>query len=168
MKALSGYAEWFWLMAKNIKDVENRPRPLPHEIAMNLPVRIYLHASKSDYVQRNPNDLEFILFHLTSEQTQEFCSVDWDGLRGHIIGELTIMQQFKKHTYTEADHVDIGSQQKELQLAIANKEGYMSPWFFGSFGYAVKDGVLYEQPIPCKGKLGFFEPDIAQNGYSEP
>jgi hypothetical protein len=60
----------------------------------------------------------------------------------------------------EADHVDIGSQQKELELMIANNEPYMSPWFFGPFGYVVENGVLYERPIPCRGKLGFFEPDL--------
>ena len=163
MKALSGYAEWFWLIAKNIKDVENRPKPLPHQLAMNLPVRIYLHASKSDYVQRVPGDLEFILMQLTSEQCAEFCNVDWDKLRGHIIGEVTITRHFKKHHYTESDHVDIGSQQRELEISKANHEPYMSHWFFGPFGYAVQDGILYDEPIPYKGKLGFFEVSISDS-----
>ena len=162
MKALSGYAEWFWLMAKNWKNVENRPRPLPREIAFNLPVRIYLHASKSDHVQRHGDELEFIIMNLTSEQLAEFCSVPWDKLRGNIIGEITITKQMRKFRYVESDGVDIGSQQKELEIFIANSEPCMSPWFFGPFGYVVQDGRLYDKPIPCKGKLGFFEPLITK------
>jgi len=160
MKALSGYAEWFWLMAKNWKDIENRPRSLPMEIAINLPVRIYLHASKSDHVQHSYDELDFIKQHLTADQWAEFCDVDWDRVRGNIIGEITITKQMRKHSYVESDGVDIGSQQRELEIFVTNADPCVSPWFFGLFGYVVRDGCLYEEPIPCKGKLGFFEPDI--------
>ena len=157
MKALSGYAEWFWLMAKNWKDVENRPKPLPRELAFNLPVRIYLHASKT----KTPRDeLDFIRVTLTIEQEVEFNNVDWASYRGHIIGEVTITHQFKKHEYRESEHIDIGSQQRELDILIANNNPVMSPWFFGKFGYAVNDGLLYDKPIPYKGQLGFFEVQI--------
>lgn len=164
MKALSGYAEWFWLMAKNWKNVENRAKPLPRDMSVNLPVRIYLHASKSEHVQQSlfPDDLVFIREHLTTTQWAEFSQVNWKALRGMIIGEITIIKQMRKHSYVEADHVDIGSQQKELELMIASGEPYMSPWFFGPFGYVVEDGILYNNPIPCRGALGFFEPKIAQ------
>lgn len=40
MKALSGYAEWFWLLAVNIKPVENRDwsnNPIPSIIYSLLP-----------------------------------------------------------------------------------------------------------------------------------
>lgn len=158
MKALSGYAEWFWVMAKGGKDVENRPRPLPQRLAVSLPVRIYLHASKSDHVQRVPGDLEFILSRLTSEQLAEFCDVDWCDLRGKIIGEITITGQMKKRVLREADHVSIGCQDRELELLIASQSPSVSPWFFGPFGYIVTNPTLYEAPVPCKGMLGFFDP----------
>jgi hypothetical protein len=160
MKALSGYAEWFWLMAKNWKDVENRPKPLPHELASNLPERIYLHASKSEHVQKDYSTWYFILKHLTPDQEKEFLGVDWHKLRGCIIGEISITNQFKKQEVRESDHVDIGSQMREAEILIANKAPCKSPWFFGPFGYAVKDGVLYEKPIPYRGQLGFFEVQI--------
>jgi len=35
-----------------------------------------------------------------------------------------------------------------------------SPWFTGPFAFVLSHPVLYEEPIPCKGKLGFFEPEI--------
>lgn len=35
-----------------------------------------------------------------------------------------------------------------------------SPWFVGPYGYVLANPRFYEKSIPCKGKLGFFEPDI--------
>jgi hypothetical protein len=135
MKALSGYAEWFWLMAKNIKPVENRPWPIYKNI--ELPMRIYLHASKT----KSPkSDIEFIKRRLTLEQLLEFNTVDWSQYRGHIIGEITIT-----HRVT-ADDISF----KEVQ----------SVWFFGPYGFVVKDGKLYDKPILYKGQLGFFNVNI--------
>ncbi len=157
MKALSGYAEWFWLMAKGWKDVENRSRALPKEMFCKLPVRIYLHASKT----KTPREgLDFINSHLTQEQYLEFSQVNWDKYRGTIIGETTIVKQMKKGRYIESDHVDVGSQQRELQILVENKDPYISPWFFGTFGYVVTNSVLYKKPVPCRGMLGFFTPEI--------
>ena len=39
--------------------------------------------------------------------------------------------------------------------------GSKSPWFVGTFGFCLANPKVYEVPIPCKGKLGFFEPDIS-------
>jgi hypothetical protein len=160
MKALSGYAELFWLMAKNWKNVENRSRPLPLTLAFYLPVRIYLHASKSDYVKRSIKDKNFIFAHLNSEQWAEFCAVEWGKYRGCIIGEITITKQMRKFSYLESDHIDMGSQMKEIALLNAAGDPCRSPWYFGPYGYAVEKGVLYDKPIPCRGKLWFFTPDI--------
>ena len=37
-----------------------------------------------------------------------------------------------------------------------------SEWFEGSYGFVLKDAVAYDEPIPCKGSLGFFKPRIQQ------
>jgi len=135
MKALSGYAEWFWLMATNWKDVENRSWSLTRYIKRGeLPVRVYLHASKR---AASRNDVAFIKSKLTPGQRQEFEAVDWGKYRGHIIGEVTITD--------EVTFDDIG-------MKVTH-----SPWFFGEYGFVVKDGELYEIPIPCRGQSGFFE-----------
>jgi len=135
MKALSGYAEWFWLMAKNWKDVENRNWSLTRYIKRNeLPVRVYLHASKTKTPKK---EIDFIKSKLTRKQLQEFETVDWGKYRGHIIGEITITD--------EVTFDDMG-------MKVTH-----SPWFFGEYGFVVEDGELYEIPIPCRGQLGFFE-----------
>lgn len=132
--ALSGYAEWFWLMAKNWKDIENRPWSLSNKrmnsVGLTLPTRIYLHASKTP---ASDEEIEFILDTVEDGQSAKFCVVDWDDLRGKIIGEITITGEV-----TKSD----------------------SKWFFGKYGFLVKDGILYDKPIPCRGALGFFRPDI--------
>jgi len=33
-----------------------------------------------------------------------------------------------------------------------------SPWFTGKYGFVLENPELYEKPIPCKGRLGFFSP----------
>lgn len=36
-----------------------------------------------------------------------------------------------------------------------------SPWFFGPYGFAIRDAKLWDRPIPYRGQLGFFEVDEA-------
>jgi len=138
MKTLSGYAEWFWLIAHTppIKPVENRSWSLASKgiHRSDLPLRIYLHASKKG---ASEDEVDFIVRNLTEEQYQEFFDVEWDKLRGHIFAELTIIDEIT------AD--DIGIPESR------------SPWFFGKFGFVVRDGKLLDSPIPYKGQLGFFE-----------
>ncbi len=35
-----------------------------------------------------------------------------------------------------------------------------SPWFVGKYGFMLANPILYDKPIPCRGQLGFFKPDI--------
>ena len=138
MKALSGYAEWFWLMAKNWKDVENRNWSLTRYIKRDeLPVRVYLHASKKP---ASKEDIALIRKNLNPVRRQEFDQVDWGVYRGNIIGEITITD--------------------EVTMDDWGHPATHSRWFFGTYGYVVKDGELYDRPIPCRGQLGFFPVEL--------
>ena len=35
-----------------------------------------------------------------------------------------------------------------------------SLWFQGPYGFVLADPTAYDQPIPCKGMYGFFEPSL--------
>ena len=35
-----------------------------------------------------------------------------------------------------------------------------SEWFDGPYGFGLECPVSYDKPIPCKGRLGFFYPEI--------
>ena len=39
-----------------------------------------------------------------------------------------------------------------------------SPWFVGKYGFVLDNLVAYEEAIPCRGKPGFFVPEINQEG----
>ena len=47
----------------------------------------------------------------------------------------------------------------EVEISFVTLQ-HKSPWFTGPLGYILANPTLYNKPIPCKGKLGFFEPDF--------
>lgn len=149
MKGLSGYAEWFWLLAKNIKPVENRNWSMSRFFDREeLPVRIYLHASKTP---AGKEDIAFIRNKLYPNQLKEFDAVNWKEYRGAIIGEITITGQV---TLVESG---ILADDKGLQAVY-------SGWFFGVYGFVMENGELYDPPLPYKGQLQFFEVNLGSKG----
>lgn len=52
------------------------------------------------------------------------------GGRGHIVGSIEIVD-----CVTES----------------------ASPWFFGEYGFVLRNPVAFERPVPFRGALGFFE-----------
>jgi len=149
MKALSGWAEYFWLLAKNIKPIENRNWSLTRFFDMaELPVRIYLHGSKTPAPK---DDIAWIREKLYPAQLKEFDAVNWKEYRGAIIGEITITGQV---TLVESG---ILADDKGLQAVY-------SGWFFGVYGFVMENGELYDPPLPYKGQLQFFEVNIGSKG----
>ena len=134
MKALSIKQPWSWLVCKGIKDVENRTWHIHMPPLLNYPAtlrRIYVHTGKTiDDSAWN------FLDHLVSREI-------WDLIRtpdfhealtlGAIIGEVDIIG-----CTSDSD----------------------SPWFTGPYALMLANAILYEKPFPCKGKLGFFDPEI--------
>lgn len=72
---------------------------------------------------------------LTPDQWQRFEAEGPRMARGALIGEATIYDCVKASR---------------------------SPWFFGPYGFAIRDARLYAEPIPYRGQLGFF--DVQMNG----
>ena len=44
----------------------------------------------------------------------------------------------------------------EVTITACVKES-SSPWFVGPYGFVLANPVLYKEPIPYRGQLGFFE-----------
>jgi len=137
-KALSIKQPWAWLICTGYKDIENRDWFIGRKVASGmvnftipLPQRIYVHAGKqSDLTEETLNFIHKIVNPLT----HEYGSTWRDVLSfGSIIGE-----------------VDITGCVKESK----------SPWFVGKYGFTLANPILYEETIPCKGKLGFFTPEL--------
>jgi len=138
MKALSFKQPWAWLVCAGHKDIDNRSWHIHMPPLLNYPAdpkRIYVHTGKTI----DEDAFKWIAERIPMSITQNFMV---NGLpdrgmfiTGAIIGEVDITGC--------VDHSD-------------------SPWFFGPYGFTLANPVLYGEPIPCKGMLGFFEPNIPE------
>lgn len=97
---------------------------------VRLPLRIYVHTGKTG--EFDSETLQFIEFRLNEDQLISY-HLALPLTLGAIIGEVTITD------------------------CVIESE---SPWFVGNYGFVLADPVLYEQPIPCRGRLGFFKPEV--------
>lgn len=138
MKALSIKQPWAWLICSGYKDVENRSRPT------DFRGRIYVHAgAKVDQSAIPIQDYRISIgpqSFIPADVSRRMCieAID-DWKQGAIIGEVDITDC--KFRFGE-----------EL-------DSLYSKWHEpGRYGLVLANPVLYEKPIPCKGKLGFFEP----------
>jgi hypothetical protein len=96
-----------------------------------LPQRIYIHAGKTSDVNVPEKSLthRWIMERLTVDQQSEYLKSTLT--RGAIIGEATLTNCFKASS---------------------------SPWAEpGMYHFLLADPVLYKEPIPYAGRLGFFE-----------
>ncbi len=138
MKALSIRQPWAWLICSGIKDVENRSWPTP------VRGRVYVHTglSKSSI---DKVTLAAILRIATTREAARLM-LEWDRLtRGAIIGEVDIIACRRR-------------------VGIVG-DGEVSKWHeVGQYGFYLEDPVLYAEPIPCKGRLGFFIPELTAGG----
>ena len=130
MKALSLTQPMAWAIFHG-KDVENR------SWLTKFRGRIYIHASKgSDKEHYNFIALSGIAV-LLDEPLPELDDFE----HGAIIGEVDIIDCRYRH----------GDMNDNL----------FSPWaMVGQYGFILANPIEYELPIPCKGMLGFFQPQI--------
>lgn len=154
MKALSIKQPWAWLICKGIKDVENRTwwlhmSPLLNHpsYAKNVPMRMFVHASLSKS-EMSKDILASILRHLSGRQASEFMLVYERLSFGAIVGEVDVVGC--KYRFSEEN------------------DNLYSVWHeIGMYGLLLANPALYDEPIPCKGKLGFFEPELAAKRCSQ-
>ena len=141
MKALSIKQPWAWLICAGYKDIENRDWFIGRKVAsgavnftISLPMRVYVHTGKTfDYDGFNAV-CEWIGKGLVNPvNPDEWAKLAVYPTLGAVIGEVDIVDCVMKSA---------------------------SPWFVGKYGFVLSNPVEYDKPIPCKGKLGFFEPDI--------
>ena len=146
MKALSIRQPWAWLICKGIKDVENRTWHIHMPPLLNYPTtpkRIYVHTSKT-FADVESGWEEYVHKRVNNEIWQELWNTEFlkSLPLGAIIGEVDIVGC--KYRFGEEN------------------DNLYSPWHeVGMYGFLLANPILYDKPIPCKGKLGFFEPDLS-------
>ena len=125
---------WAWLICAGLKEVENRTW------LTKFRGRIYVHAGKTMDVCVPQHSLfgeSWIMDRLSPEQQAAYYVARRD--RGAIIGEVDI--------------VDC-----RFRFPDENDNLYSKWAARGQYGFILANPVLYDEPIPCKGALGFFEP----------
>jgi hypothetical protein len=152
MKALSIKQPWAWLICAGYKDVENRNWWIHMPPLLNYPAtprRIYVHTGKTI----DKKAFEWIANRIPKSIVEKFMvdGVPNPGMfiTGAIIGEVDIVGCKFRHGDMNAN--------------------LFSPWHeFGMYGLLLANPVLYHNPFPCKGRLKFFEPDVALPGPVRP
>lgn len=132
MKALSVRQPWAWLIVNGFKPVENRSWPT------KVRGRVLVHASKG-MTHDEYWEVKGFLYQLAFEDRVIPVSVHnslppFEELeRGGIVGAVDIVDCVTDHP---------------------------SPFFFGKHGFVLANPEVL--PFrPCKGKLGFFSPEVA-------
>jgi len=139
MKALSIKQPWAWLICKGFKTIENR------DWTTAFRGRFYVHAGKVSEAT-NKEVLGAILKALSNRQASEF---------------MLALGHRKYPEFPAPDNLILGAIIGEVDIVGCVTES-ASLWFVGPIGFILANPVLYEQPIPCRGKLEFFEPDLTK------
>lgn len=162
MKALSIKQPWASLIAHGIKDIENRTWKTKFR------GRIYVHASgkpanepyqiftDNQWKSIEEKRHDFFVFHSYSELSQ-------------IIGEVDIVDCVINHESIWAEAIDMEFEHDSMCRDCADSNVHGICDHTGKkcdapikpiYNWVLANPVLYDKPIPCKGKLSFWEPDI--------
>jgi hypothetical protein len=128
MKAISVRAPWWWAILHAGKDIENR------DWHTNFRGRVLIHASKWWNWEEVREDLESIQLIRKTAALPEIDKVVTGRMLkdagGCVVGSVEIVDYVSHST---------------------------SPWFFGKYGFVLRDPRLFDVPWAVKGALGFFE-----------
>lgn len=166
MKALSIKQPWASLIctprednpALGIKDIENRTWKT------NFRGKIYVHASQAwnaaiaEICISNPNvkaALEKLgKIHNYKDKSIGYKGYSFSGLEhGAIIGEVDIID-------CVINHDSIWAEKAQQQYRIYDNTTVPQDVPKHIYNWVLANPLVYEKPIPAKGKLSFWEPDI--------
>jgi hypothetical protein len=143
MKCLSLKQPWaYLLLAPPLipgippKRIENRDWPLPE--SFKLPQRIKIHASKT---------LDLDAFDWIAKEISPELAAGLDKLEA--AGKLTLG--------AIVGETDVIGMMTGERMRI---EGTPGIWYVGRYGFVTANPMIYAKPIPCLGRLGFFEVKI--------
>ena len=129
MKALSVLQPWAWLIIHGGKDIENRSWLLPERmVGQRVAISTSARFSKAEWYEA---------LMLIRERAIP-APVEGTGYEIPCRDELEF-------------GVIVGT--VELAGCVVRSE---SPWFTGLYGFVLRNPIALPKPIPCKGRLGFW------------
>lgn len=131
MMALSIRQPWAWLILHGGKDIENRDWPTKFR------GRFLLHAAKT--MTREDYDS-------AGELYEKFRRMrDGEGLNGDALPALPFFDNLERGGF-------VGSVELVGCATMST-----SPWFFGAYGYVLREPRYFSKLVPYPGRLNFFE-----------
>src|SRR5262249_15350387 len=128
MKALSIRSPWWWYILHGGKDIENR------DWATGFRGRVWIHAGKWWKGDEVLEDIRYIADEILEPGTQAWANPpllsDLMPWRGCIVGSVEIVDCRSSHN---------------------------SRWFFGKYGFVLRNPIVLAEPRLTKGALGFFD-----------
>lgn len=90
-------------------------------------------------------------------------------IHGALIGKVNLVRVMKK-TMAENPYSSLSTSGRVFSMGDIMKQAELdgkdealnSEWFWGEFGFVLSDPELLEIPIPCRGMLNFFEPELPE------
>lgn len=140
-KALSIRAPWWWAILHMGKDIENRGWPTGYRGP------VLVHASSWWRPEEGMEDVQEAASIMRCTGFRPLDSAFPQDEAGQPIRHLTpgMLKASAGCIVGMVEIVDCVSQSAR-------------PWFFGRFGFVLRNPVAFAQPIPCKGALSFFSP----------
>ena len=134
MKALTVWQPWAQLLAMGTKSIETRSWGTRYR------GRILIHAAKADH--------QYIILRYPHELFQHFeaaGAIYKDFPLGAIIGQANLVECIQM----DQEYCDRMKKQNPAEYAFGNYEP-------GRYALVMKDAVLFDKPIPAKGKQGLW------------
>jgi hypothetical protein len=138
VKALSVRQPWAWLIVSGQKNIENRTwrigRNPRHGVYKSQRADFFVGLPCRIYVHASKQE-DKDAYTWLHQSIGKLCryEIHFPLIFSALIGEVDIID-----CVTQSDN----------------------PWFSGPYGFVLANPKAYDTPIPCKGKLGFFEPEV--------
>jgi hypothetical protein len=130
MRALTLWQPWGWAIVAGHKPVENRPWPPPRNM-VGEPFAI--HAGKRWHEDGADAILDLI-------GLDEFPNDPMVKAAGAVIGMATVDRVVRSNATAGFDDAHPGT-----------LTDYERLWYFGPFGWVLRDVVRLAEPVPCRG-----------------
>ena len=134
MKALTLWQPWAWLVVNGLKDIENRTWKPGKRLQEGD--RFLIHAGTRLDIDPKTGQ--------SRKWPQLGFPATMPGPRTFVLGAI------------------IGSVQYDGIVTDASETD--SHWFAGPVGWKISHALEYASPIPCRGMLGLWQPDIEVSG----
>jgi hypothetical protein len=144
IRALTLTQPWAGLVASGVKLVENRSRRAPKPM---IGQRFAIHASRE--IDRNIYERIFAIAPELNEGGDE-QGAPW-FVRSQITSALIAIVTLDSCLDPIACGIDPDSDEASAPLDPDQRR-----WFFGPYGYVLRDVRPLARPVPCKGMLGFW------------